>query len=586
MLKVSAPQDKSAPRQQDLPPEFLAQVLGRTDIVELVGRSVALRRHGDNHVGLCPFHGEKSPSFTVSQPKQFFHCFGCGANGNAIHFLREHAGLPFHEAVQELAQAAGVAMPNAEPASQLAPNVHALIKANELAAAFYRHCLRYDETAQLYLKGRGIPSEAKDRFVIGFAPQGWTSLKEAFEDYQTSQHIVDAGLVIHRDDKRYDRFRDRITFGIRDYRGRLLGFGGRTTGSEEPKYLNSPASPIFDKGATLFGAFEAREEVRRTRQVIVVEGYMDVVALSMHGLANCVATMGTACTRRHIERLVVMGNDIVFAFDGDAAGCNAAWKTLLLCLEFASDECSFRFLTLPAGQDPDETILAEGAKSFRSRVEQATPLSEYLLQELGRQNNDLATTEHRARFAKQGQDLLKHLPSRGNLRRLMRERILRASEVPAQSVTALELSMRSSKPTSGALRRHSLWECLTQAVMACPEVAAQHAGSMIESLPRPLQDSFFLERWADFPEQHARFWSELFAALHLFDSKSAIAKPEMHPDACVVSAHRDLLGAAKHLIGEQLMTERRTSLRSAFRAGSISEDEYLQSVSQSRPKNS
>ncbi|HWS25831.1 MAG TPA: DNA primase [Xanthomonadales bacterium] len=577
MLKLSNPPAHRA-AHADIPKGFLTQLLDRTDLVELVGRSVQLRRQGDNHLGLCPFHGEKSPSFTVSQSKQFFHCFGCGANGDAIHFLREHAGLSFLEAVQELAQAAGMALPGQEQGTTPAQDHTELLKANELAAAFYRHCLRYEQAARDYLKGRRLPSEATERFVIGYAPAGWTSLKEAFPDYRTNSHVVQAGLVVERDEKRYDRFRERIMFGIRDPRGRLLGFGGRSIGAAEPKYLNSSASPLFDKSNALFGVFEAREAIRRTRQVLVVEGYMDVVALSMNGVPNCVATMGTACTRQHIERLMALCEEVVFAFDGDAAGRQAAWKSMLLCLAHADDERVFRFLLLPPGRDPDETILAEGSQAFQARIDRALTLSGFLMQELAQRNNQLASTEDRARFAQEGMEIVRQLPYASNLRRLMREDILKASTLSAQAVSALSASTGAGSHRAISRRRFDPWSSLARAVDTCPKEATEHAQAMLEALPGALQDSFFQERWNDFDPAQAPFWQALFGLLHGSENRPERDTPTDTVDAATLATSRDLLAGAPAMITKHLADEHRRLLRSAFRQGSVNEEDYLREL--------
>ena len=583
---LATPRSVSAgARQNDLPQHFLTQLLDRTDIVELVGRTVRLRHQGDNHIGLCPFHNEKSPSFSVSQSKQFFHCFGCGINGNAIHFLREHAGLSFMEAVKELAQAANLTLPEQVQSGAPVQDTSELQKANELAAAFYRHCLRHEQAATDYLKGRHLPNEATRRFVIGFAPPGWNSLKEAFPDYGSNDHIVNAGLVIDRDGRRYDRFRERIMFGIRDHRGRLLGFGGRSIGAAEPKYLNSSSSALFDKSAALFGVFEAREAMRRSRQVIVVEGYMDVAALSMSGVENCVATMGTACTPQHIERLMALCQDVVFAFDGDAAGRQAAWKSMLLCLRYASDERSFRFLLLPTGRDPDEIVHDEGLEAFKARIDKALTLSGFLMHELSQRNNHLASTEDRARFAQEGLQVAEQLPFGSNLRRLLREEILKASTLKPQDVAALSLGSVAGKRAASSRRRTDLWSALAQATALCPEAAASHSAEMLKMLPASLQDDFFLERWADFPPQQAVFWRALFSAL---DGSAPMARrdgntPDVEPHSVVPvahnsAAHQDLLRGAALLIETQLQADKRQSLRSAFRAGTVSEEQYLREL--------
>ena len=332
-----------------IPQSFIQELLARVDIVEVVGRHVKLKKGGANWLGLCPFHGEKSPSFTVSPTKQFYHCFGCGAHGSAIGFLMEHGGMSYPDAIHELARSAGLTVPEergaADDARRRDPDLLETIAA---AARFYKQRLKDSPHAIDYLKGRGVSGETAARFGIGYAPEGWRSLEAAVPDY-SARTLVESGLVIEPEPepdaepagqgpgrrKRYDRFRDRIMFPIRNPRGQTIGFGGRVLGQGEPKYLNSPETPLFSKGRELYGLFEGRDAIRAADCVIVVEGYMDVVMLAQHGVRNAVATLGTATTAQHVQKLLRLVDRVVFAFDGDAAGRRAAWRALEACLPLA-----------------------------------------------------------------------------------------------------------------------------------------------------------------------------------------------------------------------------------------------------------
>ena len=322
-----------------IPPGFLQDLLSRVDIVEVVGRHVELKRSGANHMGLCPFHGEKSPSFSVNSPKQFYHCFGCGAHGDAIRFLMEHSGMSFRDAVSDLAQQVGMAVPDdpTDPAEQqraLQARAHqaTLSEVLERAAEHYRRQLKEHPQAIDYLKRRGLSGEIAKRFGLGYAPPGWRSLASVFPRYDDPL-LAESGMVIVQGDegpeqKRYDRFRERIMFPIRSVKGEVIGFGGRVLDSGEPKYLNSPETPIFVKGRELYGLYEARTALRSKGYALVVEGYMDVVALAQNGFGNAVATLGTACTAEHVQKLFRFTDTVVFSFDGDAAGRRAAGRAL------------------------------------------------------------------------------------------------------------------------------------------------------------------------------------------------------------------------------------------------------------------
>ncbi|HEY0845740.1 MAG TPA: DNA primase, partial [Noviherbaspirillum sp.] len=359
-----------------IPQSFIQDLLNRVDIVDVVGRYVQLKKGGANYMGLCPFHNEKSPSFTVSPTKQFYHCFGCGAHGTAIGFLIEYSGLGFVEAVKDLAQGVGMTVPDQDrlPPAQRAEaqaKSFALSDVMTKAADFYRHQLRGAQQAIAYLKGRGLTGEIAARFGLGYAPDGWDSLRGVFPDYQ-AQELVESGLVIDKSEeggggrKRYDRFRDRIMFPIRNIKGQVIGFGGRVLDGGEPKYLNSPETPLFQKGSELYGLFEARQAIREAGYALVTEGYMDVVALAQLGFPQAVATLGTACTPTHVQKLLRQTDQVVFSFDGDAAGRRAARRALDACLPHASDDKVIKFLFLPTEHDPDSYIRELGAEAFET----------------------------------------------------------------------------------------------------------------------------------------------------------------------------------------------------------------------------
>ena len=415
-----------------IPQSFIQELIARTDIVELVGRYVPLKKGGANFMGLCPFHGEKSPSFTVSATKQFYHCFGCGKNGNAISFLMEHVGMNFVEAVKDLAQQYGLQMPedDASPeerqrASEQREKQATLSDVLEKAGDAYRKELKDTPHAVAYLKQRGLSGQVAKDFGLGYAPEGWRSLASIFADY-TDPLLVESGLVIlnHDDDsgeeKRYDRFRDRVMFPIRNIKGECIGFGGRVLGDEKPKYLNSPETPVFSKGRELYGLFEARHALREKGYALVTEGYMDVVALAQLGFPNAVATLGTACTAEHIHKLFRFTDSVVFSFDGDAAGRRAARKALDAAVPYASDLRSVKFLFLPPEHDPDTFIRENGGAAFAQCVADALPLSRFLL-DAARESCETHTAEGRAKTASQARPLWLALPEGALKQQLLAE---------------------------------------------------------------------------------------------------------------------------------------------------------------------
>jgi DNA primase len=429
-----------------IPPAFLQDLLARADIVEIVGRYVQLKKAGINHKGLCPFHGEKTPSFIVSPTRQTYHCFGCGVHGNAIGFLMEHAALSFPDAVRELAQQLGMAVPEderspqeREQAAQARAKQTTLTEALARAAEHYRKQLKATPRAVDYLKGRGLTGEIAARFGLGYAPPGWRTLAGVFPQYDDAV-LEESGLVIAQGDdeaerKRYDRFRDRIMFPIRSVQGEVIGFGGRVLDSGEPKYLNSPETPVFVKGRELYGLHESRQAVRTKGYALVVEGYMDVVALAQLGFENAVATLGTACTEEHVRKLLRFTESVVFSFDGDAAGRRAAGRALEASLPHAGDTRSFRFLFLPPEHDPDSFIRELGSDAFEAAVQAAVPLSRQLL-ETAREGCDLTTAEGRARMLAQAKPLWAALPD-GALRRQMLGEFASAGQLPTADLTQL-----------------------------------------------------------------------------------------------------------------------------------------------------
>ena len=419
-----------------IPQSFIPDLLSRIDIVTVIEKYVQLKKAGANFQGLCPFHSEKTPSFTVSPVKQFYHCFGCGKNGTAIGFLMDFAGMGFVEAVRELANSAGIVVPEdgsrkkVSPQQQAAKQAAVLAHADIMAQAgsFYRAQLKQAEPAISYLKGRGVSGEIAARFGLGYAPAGWDGLRTVFADYQAKE-LVETGLVVEREredtqDKpvsvsRYDRFRNRIMFPIKNTKGQIIGFGARVIDQSEPKYLNSPETVLFQKGSELYGLFEARQAIRSAGYVLVVEGYMDVVALAQLGFPQAVATLGTASTPIQVQKLMRQTDLVVFAFDGDRAGKAAARRALEASLPYVTDNKSIRFMFLPAEHDPDSFLRTYGAEAFEEAIRSAEPFSEFLFREI-LDGNDLKTLEGRARAQFVAKPLIQAIPPSG-----LRQHILR-----------------------------------------------------------------------------------------------------------------------------------------------------------------
>ena len=420
-----------------IPGQFVQDLIARVDIVELVGRTVTLKKAGINYKGLCPFHGEKSPSFIVSPSRQTYHCFGCGVHGDAIRFLCEHHGMGFVDAVTDLAQQVGMPVPEddatpeerAEAARKKAQSV-TLSDILAKAADHYKQQLKASPRAIDYLKGRGLSGDIAARFALGWSPEGWRTLASCFPRYDDPL-LVESGMVIVSGDdpatqKRYDRFRERVMFPIRNVKGEVIAFGGRVLDKSEPKYLNSPETPVFSKGRELYGLFEARQGLRDKGYVLVTEGYMDVVALAQLGFPNAVATLGTACTAEHVNKLLRFTEKVIFSFDGDAAGRRAAGRALEAALPHASDTRSFRFLFLPKEHDPDSYVREYGTKAFEQYVQNALPLSQQLI-EVAQHECDMATAEGRARMLAQAKPLWSALPEGALQKQLLSELALKGN---------------------------------------------------------------------------------------------------------------------------------------------------------------
>ncbi len=452
-----------------IPKSFIQDLLNRLDIVDVVERYVPLKKAGANYVACCPFHNEKSPSFTVSQSKQFYHCFGCGAHGTAIGFVMEHGGMGFVDAVEELARNAGMTVPREAPSqsqiqAKAAPDLYEVM---QTAMRYYREQLKQSLRAIEYLKRRGLSGEIVARFGIGYAPDGWQNLEAVFADYR-SISLLETGLVIENDEqKRYDRFRDRIMFPIANARGQVVGFGGRVLDKGEPKYLNSPETPLFEKGRELYGLFQAQKAIRASQTVLVVEGYMDVVALAQHGVEYAVATLGTATTSYHVQKLLRLSDRVVFCFDGDAAGRKAAWRALENALPQLMDGKSINFLFLPPEHDPDSFVREHGKEDFERLLRESLPLSGYLLHELSSQV-DLRTQEGRGALLKRAKPLLTAIaaPTTGLL--------LRKELAALAGITQAELEgLYGVAPTGAPLQR-------------APQKAARPAASSLRVLLRCL----------------------------------------------------------------------------------------------------
>jgi len=422
-----------------IPQPFIDEVVSRSDIVEVIGARVPLKKSGREYKACCPFHTEKSPSFWVSPDKQFYHCFGCGAHGTVVGFLMQYEKLGFLDAVADLAERAGLELPR-EAQSAREPAGGDLYDVMVRASRFFEQNLADNPRARLYLDSRGIDAATRDKFALGYAPDSWNALLNRFGAQEDERRrLLQAGLIIERDARAaraqpgfYDRFRDRLMFPIRDARGRVLAFGGRVIDQGEPKYLNSPETPLFHKGRELYGLYEARQARADFKRLMIVEGYMDVVRLHQAGITYAVATLGTATTQEHLHKIFRMTSELVFCFDGDRAGRQAAWRALENALGLARDGRELKFLFLPEGHDPDTLVAAEGADAFEARLKTALPLSEYLVQQLSAQT-DLSHVDGRAKLASLAAPLFARLPE-GVYRDLLLDRLAAEIRMPAEKL--------------------------------------------------------------------------------------------------------------------------------------------------------
>lgn len=439
-----------------IPESFIQELLNRVDIVDVVDKSVPLKKAGANYSACCPFHNEKSPSFTVSPTKQFYHCFGCGAHGTAIGFLMEYQGLSFVEAVHELAKMVGMIVPQEtrDSARPMVKPVPGLLETMQQAAAYYKGELKKSPRAIEYLKSRGLSGQIAARFQMGYAPQGWQNLQSVFPHYDDDV-LQTAGLVVENEQgRRYDRFRDRIMFPIHDQKGQVIGFGGRVIDPEDtPKYYNSPETPLFQKGHELYGLFLARRAIRDAGRALVVEGYMDVVALAQYGIEYAVAALGTATTPFHITKLMRQTDEIVFCFDGDAAGLGAAWRAAMNALPALTDGLQLRFLFLPQSHDPDSYVREFGREAFEEAMKTALPLSQYIIQTLSAEN-PLQSQENKVRFLNEAEPILKQIKA-PRLALLLRKRIAELTGLTLDEMRSMVNLPALNQPRGRSVARQS-----------------------------------------------------------------------------------------------------------------------------------
>ena len=550
-----------------IPAEFINDVLSRVDIVDVVGQYVQLKQAGNNRQGLCPFHNEKTPSFTVSPTKQFYHCFGCGAHGTAIGFLMEHNGLTFVEAIHDLAARAGMKVPEDKPLSpqQIAEQTERKIQtqninqALEEAGRFYREQLPKHPDAVGYLKRRGLTGEIAKRFGLGFAPEQ-PNLNSIFADYSQSFSLIDAGLVKQREDsqRRYDFFRDRVMFPIRNVKGQIIGFGGRIMDKGEPKYLNSPETPVFQKNQELYGLFEARSAISQQKFALVVEGYMDVVALAQSGIENAIATLGTATSNLHIQKLFRFTDRIVFSFDGDSAGRKAAWRAMTNALPYATDTRTIQFLFLPPEHDPDSFVREFGADRFNGEIQSAMTLSQFLLYGL-RQAAPEGHAEARARQLHLAKPLLQSMPSNALRTQIIHSiaEQLNIQPIDVSDYAELTLSTRSTnkRPAKKDKRSQptSLVDKALQLILAHPQIA-QHAQLTIwQKQPQHQALSqliIFLQAQTDLPTTALYYQMEQLDHWPLY--QHILQRQLQEPDIAAEDAQTELQSLEKTLYRQHL----------------------------------
>lgn len=565
-----------------IPKHFIEDLISRVDLVELIGSRVPLKKHGKEYKGCCPFHGEKTPSFTVVPDKNFYHCFGCGEHGNALGFLMKHDNLGFIDAIEELADRVGVEVPREQTVGQRPPPSDALFATLEKAAGFYRTELMNTDRGKDYFKARGLAGETAATFSLGYAPDGWDSVLKLLGGSDAERtRLLQVGLIIERDNRsgHYDRFRDRVMFPIRDARGRTIGFGGRVLDKGEPKYMNSPETELFHKGRELYGLYEARQASRTLTRLLIVEGYMDVVRLHQAGITYAVATLGTATTPEHLARVFRICNEVTFCFDGDRAGRAAAWKALENSLSQVREGRQIRFLFLPDGHDPDSLVGEEGREAFEARIKQAMPLSEYFINHLSAQV-DTHSIDGRAQLGALARPLLERIPV-GIFRELLADEVAKTVGLKsgrlssmfgegAEKTAAPEPARWPMKPRVQTGRRNLVRQAI-HLLVHYPEIADKVVlnpvlatlerpgipllAELIEELARrPCANTgALLERWRDRPDVE-----------HL----AKLAAQECLVDAA--GAATDLAGAIQQLAAEAMEARQRLLLS---RAGQLTDAE-------------
>lgn len=549
-----------------IPQGFIQDLLARVDLVDVVGRYVQLKKAGQNFIGLCPFHGEKSPSFTVSPSKQFFHCFGCGAHGTAVGFLMEHRGLGFVDAVRELAQQAGMTVPEGPAdAAQATGRLKALADLLQRAADHYRHCLKGSAAAIEYLKGRGLRGATAARFALGFSPDEWNGLAAAFTAYDDPQ-LVEAGLVISSEGRRYDRFRGRVMFPIRNRRGWVIGFGARSLDGSEPKYLNSPETPLFHKGRELYGLFEAQEAIRRKRRVVVCEGYLDVIQLAQAGFEETVAALGTAVTSHHVGELLRLAEHVIFAFDGDAAGRKAARRALEAALPVLADTHRIDFLLLPEGEDPDSLVRSHGPDAFAAELGRALPLSRWFIRSLS-DGKDLGTAEGRAALLAESKPLVSSMQAGALRMQLLHEvaEVARSAPADVERLFGIKPWRRLAEAPRKDSRRQTaetadLKQHILQRLLAFPDLAGEFDGAIAAEFAdgeSPV-DRQVVEVWraaAGAAGLSSGALQEILAESDFADQYRQAATRELMAEADVDAAREELAGAFAKLELRRLNSE-------------------------------
>jgi DNA primase len=552
-----------------IPQSFINDLVARTDLLDLIGRRVALKRAGSSHKGLCPFHEEKTPSFTVSPEKGFFKCFGCGAYGNAIDFIMRYENREFPEAIEILAELHNLEIP-VERSTQPVDDLQSLFAVLREADQFYRGALRENTVAIDYLKGRGIDGPTAQRFGLGFAPDAWSSVLDRLGAEQRARdRLQRAGLIVRNDNgKTYDRFRNRIMFPIRDGRGRVVGFGGRLLGPGEPKYLNSPDTPLFDKGKTLYGLYEARQQPGRPERIIVVEGYVDVIALDQHGLGPALATMGTAATADNMRHLTRLSDRIVFCFDGDRAGRDAAWRALEAVLPFGGGKIAIDFILLPDGEDPDSFVRSRGPEAFEQLLAHATPLSTFMLEQAG-QGLSLDGADGRGQLITKLRPLMQRLPA-GHYRELVAAELAAKVAMPVERVVELveraaatPAASRGRAPAISSGQRSAMRSVMTFMLHYPAAVAAMGPVDGLEELDIPgadllrrmleiartepgIRTGAFVER---FRHEGERDWVRQLAAAEPMPLENEADAPKLLRDSLV------------HLIERQRQTAHAAAIR-------------------------